>query len=158
MFVCLGRKSSQTITSIVTSYGWDDNDPPSAQISYPKDDGYPTKHNSATEGRGTYDDPVTFATDKRELAIGTMIYIPFLQKYFIMEDDCGAAHGDWDRGHYHVDLWMGPQHESDQGKLNACEDKITRSAQSVIVNPTQDLPVDTTPLFTNNQCTARMHG
>ena len=87
-----------------------------------------------------------------------MIYVPFLQKYFIMEDDCGAAHGDWDRGKHHVDLWMGPQHESDKGELYGCEDKISRSAINIIVDPSQDLPVDTTPLFTNNQCTVRIHG
>ena len=159
-FVFLDQKpsvSERTIRTIVTSYGWDDNDPPSAEIAYPKSDGYPTKHNLATEGNGTYDDPVTFATDKRELDIGTMIYVPFLQKYFIMEDDCGAAHSDWDKGNYHVDLWMGPQRESDQRKLYDCEDKITRSVANVIVDPAQDLPVDKTPLFSNNQCTARIH-
>lgn len=75
----------------VTSYGWNDNDPPSAEIAYPKSDGYPTKDNSATEGQGTYKDPITFATDKRDIDIGTMVYDPFLRKYFIMEDLCESA-------------------------------------------------------------------
>ena len=43
-------------------------------------------------------------------------------------------------------------------KQHMDEDKITRSAENIIVDPSQDLPVDTTPLFTNNQCTARIHG
>ncbi|CAF1424684.1 unnamed protein product [Adineta ricciae] len=83
--------SGRTISMRVTSYGWNDNDPPSAEIAYPKSGGYPTKHNSATEGRGTYEDPITFATDERELDIGTMIYVPFLRKYFVMEDRCASA-------------------------------------------------------------------
>jgi 3D (Asp-Asp-Asp) domain-containing protein len=154
VFVFLDSESStsaRTIKMLVTSYGYDDNDPPSAEIAYP------TKHSLATEGQGTYDDPITFATDPRELSVGTMIYVPFLQKYFIMEDLCVQAQSDWDQGNYHVDLWMGPQSQSDQGSLYGCEGEITRGASDVIVNPSEDLPVDTTPLFSNNQCTANMH-
>ena len=55
----------------VTSYGYDDNTPPSAQIAYPKSDGWPTIHNRATEGPGTWDSPITFATDLHEYYPGT---------------------------------------------------------------------------------------
>ncbi|CAF1401659.1 unnamed protein product [Adineta ricciae] len=74
--------------------------PDVVQIAYPKSDGYPTKHNSATEDQGIYEDPITFATNKRELDIGTMIYVPFLRKYFIMEDLCESAVRAWDQGQY----------------------------------------------------------
>eukprot|EP01120_Amphizonella_sp_Union-15-10_P000434 TRINITY_DN1042_c0_g2_i1.p1 TRINITY_DN1042_c0_g2~~TRINITY_DN1042_c0_g2_i1.p1 ORF type:complete len:195 (-),score=43.46 TRINITY_DN1042_c0_g2_i1:36-554(-) len=142
----------------VTSYGYDDNDPPSAQIAYPKNAGYPTLHNLATETKGMYDDPITFASDKEELRIGIRIYVPFLRKYFIMEDDCAECDSDWEsRRKYHVDLWMGPQSASNSNDLNNCEDKITRSSAQVIISPPSNLPVDTTPLFTNNQCTARIY-
>ena len=149
--------SGRTIKMRVTSYGWNDNDPPSAQIAYPKKAGYPTVHNAANEGQGTYDDPITFAADKRALDIGTIIYVPFLRKYFIMEDHCGSAVTAWKQGQYHVDLWMGPQHKSSGGKLSGCQSRITKSSADVIVNPSRNLPVDKTPLFSNDQCTAKLY-
>lgn len=143
--------ASKTITMYVTSYGFNDNSPPSANIAYP------VKHKKATEGKGTYSDPITFATDRSELAPGTIVYVPFLQKYFIMEDDCVECDSNWNHGHhYHIDLWMGPQHSSNANTLYACENKVTRNT-SVIVKPANNLTVDTTPLFSNNKCTAHLH-
>jgi 3D (Asp-Asp-Asp) domain-containing protein len=150
--------SSKTVTMYVTSYGYDDNSPPSADIAYPKSDGYPTKHNEATEGKGTYSDPVTFATDKSEIPVGSIVYVPFLEKYFVMEDDCAECDSDWSNSHkYHIDLWMGPQAVSNSNDLYACEDKITKDATSVILSPATNLTVDTTPLFKNNTCTAHLY-
>ena len=81
-----------------------------------------------------------------------------MRKYFIMEDDCVPCDSDWaDRQQYHVDLWMGPGHESDDSALSDCEDRITRDSAEVIVDPSPDLPVDTTPLFANDNCSARLH-
>jgi hypothetical protein len=135
----------------VTSYGYNDNSPPSADIAYP------VIHSKATEGKGTYSDPITFATDRSEISPGSIVYVPFLQKYFIMEDDCVECDSDWSSGHhYHIDLWMGPQHSSSASALYACEDKVTRNA-SVILSPSHTLTVDTTPLFKNNKCTAHIH-
>lgn len=76
-------------------------------------------HEIATEGKGTFDDPNTFATAARdagspaEFAPGTRIYVPEVRKYFVMEDQCYEC-----------------------GK---------------------ELPVDTTPLFTKNHCTAHTY-
>ena len=81
--------AEKTITGECTSYAWDDNSPPSAEIAYPKNEGYPTAHNLATEGTGAYNSPITMATDKSEIAIGSLVYVPYLRKYFIMEDACG---------------------------------------------------------------------
>jgi len=53
----------------VTAYGYDDNDPPSAQIAYPG------KYKLATEGSGTYNSPITFASVKSEFAPGTSTFI-----------------------------------------------------------------------------------
>jgi len=144
----------KTTTMYVTSYGFDDNSPPSDQIAYPKDDGYPTVHNFAYEGSGAYNDPITMASYKAEIPIGTFIYVPFLRKYFVMEDLCGECEKNWQNGQYHVDLWQGPDEESNEQALEDCENKITRSATPVIINPAQNLPVETTHLFTNGQCTA----
>jgi hypothetical protein len=149
--------TNQTISMYVTSYGFNDNDPPSADIAYSKSEGNPTLHDVATEGSGTYDDPITFATSKDELEVGARVYVPHLRKYFIMEDDCAECDQDWQNGQrYHIDLWMGPSHSSPDSLLD-CEDKITRASAPVIVNPDPGLPVETTPLFSNGQCTARLY-
>jgi len=84
-------QSQKTVNMYVTSYGYDDNSPPSDQIAYPKDDGYPTIHNFAFEGTGTYDDPNTMASYNPEIPIGSMVYVPMLRKYFVMEDLCGEC-------------------------------------------------------------------
>ena len=77
----------------------DDNSPPGNAISYP------TIHSSAG-GVGTYADPITFATDKKEYPPGTILYVPFIEKYVIMEDDCVQCDSDWkldDAPHRHLD-------------------------------------------------------
>jgi len=75
-----------------------------------------------------------------------------------MEDSCAACEDDWKQKKYHVDLWMGPQKSSTTSKLNSCEDFITRDSTAVVTNPTADLPVDTTPLYSNDACTAHVYG
>src|SRR5438094_683071 len=52
----LSTDSGSTITTLVTFYGWADNDPPGDGIAYP------TRH-TAAGGVGSYDDPITVATD-----------------------------------------------------------------------------------------------
>jgi len=142
----------------VTAYGFNDNDPPSAEIAYPKSDGFPSLHNVATEGKGTYADPVTVASSKDELPIGSFIYVPYLQKYFIMEDYCAQCISDWAGGMWHFDIWMGPNQGSQSwSQLGPCEDYVTRMNVEVILDPAQDLPVDETPLFDGQSCTAKIH-
>jgi hypothetical protein len=147
----------QTVSVNVTSYGYNDNDDGNghygtAQISYPQ------IHSVATEGSGSYDDPTTFATDENEFAPGTMIYVPYLQKYFIMEDGCVECTADWQNGVHHVDLWMGPNDGMQpEPALDDCEASVTQDGADIIVNPSSDLPVDTTPMFSDGQCTAVLH-
>jgi len=162
----------------ITWYGFNDN---SCQvesqhncntIAYPKGDGFPTRHDEAVEGSGTYDDPITFATacgdDGKtgcEFLPGTRIYVPLVRKYFIMEDQCAECGTDWITSpvhtFYHADLWMGPSvSSSDPGALNDCEDSLTLGAPRkgtgmIVVDPPPSYPVDTTTLFTAaNVCTA----
>lgn len=148
--------NSQTINSLVTSYGYNDNDDGNghygtAVIAYPQ------IHSIATEDLGTYSQPSTFATDAGEFAPGTIIYVAHLEKYFIMEDGCVECSADWSNGNYHVDLWMGPNDGlQPEPALDNCEASITGNFD-IIVNPDPTLPVDTTPMFSNGQCTVNTY-
>src|SRR4029077_13788554 len=83
-----GRAQNEVVLSYVTFYGFDDND-----------DGDPTHlgtdvissaaiHTRADEDLGTYERPGTLATDEHFLTPGTMVYVPALQRYYVMEDTC----------------------------------------------------------------------
>jgi hypothetical protein len=136
---------------LVTLYGAPDNSPPGDDIAYP------VIHKSAG-GTGTYSDPITAASDKGELPVGTKIYVPFLHRYFIMEDDCTECDEDW-TGHgpdggpglHHVDLWVGGQGAHSSKAVISCEDNLTKNSASVIVDPPSSEPVDMTPLFNSSQ-------
>jgi hypothetical protein len=148
-------KASTTTNFLVTLYGWPDNSPPGDAIAYPEDEGYPTIHNVAS-GVGTYSDPITFATDQAELAIGTIVYYPYLHRYFIMEDDRTECDEDWTGqgpdggpGLHHIDLWIGGENGNSTDVIN-CEDNLTQNSAPVIVDPPSNEPVDTTPLFNSS--------
>ncbi len=171
-----GGDGSTTLSGVyITWYGFNDN---SCQIesehncntiAYPKSDGYPVLHDIATEGTGTYSDPSTFATaaddsgKNAEFAPGTIIYVPEVRKYFIMEDQCYECGQEWSaQKSYHVDLWMGPSYGSNNDSLMSCEDQLTlgeayHGTGQIVINPPSNLAVDTTPLFTNDQCTAKTY-
>jgi Ricin-type beta-trefoil lectin domain len=152
-------QASTTRNFLVTLYGWPDNSPPGNAIAYPQDEGYPTIHNAAS-GTGTYADPITYATDQSELPVGTIVYYPYLHRYFIMEDDCTECDEDWTGqgpdggpGLYHIDLWINGQGGNSNDVIN-CEDDLTQNSESVIIDPPSTEAVDTTPLFnsSNNSC------
>src|SRR6266508_6790777 len=81
-------QAATTQQTFLTFYGWWDNTPPGGDISFPK------LHSSAG-GKGTFADPITFATAKAELAPGTKVWVPRVKKYFIMEDSCQECGEDW---------------------------------------------------------------
>jgi len=134
----------QTQKFNVTLYGGKDNDPPgSSEIAYPK------VHRKAG-GTGTFADPITFATSKDELPIGTVVYYPYLKRYFVMEDQCVECEADWKKRVPHIDLWAGAS--TDSGIIS-CENSLTRDGQQpVVVNPPSNLPVVTTPLYDGKHC------
>jgi 3D (Asp-Asp-Asp) domain-containing protein len=146
---------SASISLYVTFYGWADNSPPGGAIAYPKSDGYPTLHETAG-GTGTYADPITFATDKAEFPVGTRLYVPFIEKYVIMEDDCVECDSDWTSGHkWHIDLWMNSDDTETPSALASCEDRWTRDSTPVEIDPPDGRTVTTTPLFTPSTNTCR---
>ena len=120
----------------VTLYGWPDNSPPGDDIDCPQ------IHDHA-DGTGTYDDPITFATGNDQddvMPCGTIVYVPFLKKYFIREDSCATCDGPW------TDLWAGGEGSDDQAVLD-CEDSLTRDGVTVTIDPGPDEEVDETPIF-----------
>ena len=113
----------------MTFYAAADNDPPgSAEIAYPN-----SRHVSAG-GTGTYADPLSLATDPREIRPGVLVYYPPVQKYFVMEDDCAECIDDWSASRTpHVDLWM--SNTADPAVQN-CEAALTPDdPDTIIVNP-----------------------
>ncbi len=148
--------AATTESTFLTFYGWYDNTPPGAGISYPQ-------IHSTAGGTGTYSDPITFATDSSEQPPGTVVYVPRVKKYFIMEDSCEECSADW-TGHgpnggpglRHLDLWLGGK-GGDEMKAIDCEDALTDynadgtpTLEPVIVHPPSGETVDSTPLFNVN--------
>ena len=130
----------------VTFYAAADNDPAgSAEIAYPN-----SRHTSAG-GTGTYADPLSLATDPREIRPGVIVYYPTIQKYFVMEDDCAECIDDWSTNRTpHVDLWTS---NSADPVVQNCEAALTPDGRdTIIVNPPADLPVDPKPLYAGGRC------
>src|ERR1700676_3461240 len=99
--------SGKALTNVyLTFYGYDDNDDGKGHynVSIISD---PSRHQKATEDLGTYDQPSTFATDYTILKAGTLIYIPKLIKYYIMEDTCVECTNDAHTGKTRIDLYIG---------------------------------------------------
>ncbi len=166
-----GTNSSFTLDSM-TFYGYFDNSPPGTAIAHP------VLHSGAG-GVGTFDDPITFAVApevQNRVPPGTKIYIPSLQKYFIMEDDCTSSgpggqpvqgigcDGELENGVNEFDLWIdGDPHKnatdnpgSGSGNNNSnmtdCEDTLTASKVKVIMRATSGQTVNTKPLLNNGKC------
>jgi hypothetical protein len=134
----------QTVDATITFYGWPDNSPPGDKIAHP------VLHKRAG-GDGTYCNPTTFATEPKndgQIPYGIKIYVPFLEQYFIREDDC--THSGPHRGHgsngctgLWFDLWIGGDKNSQPHAVFWCEDHLTPSSKvQVILNPQDNLPVE----------------
>ncbi|HEY4383826.1 MAG TPA: hypothetical protein VGN34_05025, partial [Ktedonobacteraceae bacterium] len=165
--------SSQCPQVAIKGYGYPDNDNGvighnnTAAIAYPKSEGYSTLHNLATEATGTYADPITFAAytpltqgKKAVFAPGTRIYVPYLRKYFILEDSCGDCNQDPNGNSYLLHLWLGPSSLTAQDtpqSIEDCETKIAQQTTQIVINPSSSANylVEQTPLYSNGKCTAQ---
>jgi lysophospholipase L1-like esterase len=146
-----GKAPARTVKAYVVYYGARDNTPPNSRTI-----AYPRIHQQAG-GTGTYADPLTLATDRDEMAPGTIIYYPYVKRYFVMEDDCAECDEDWS-GHgpdggpgvRQIDLWAGAG--TDPG-IESCESALTRDGLvEVLVDPPGNLPVDPGDLYSNGTC------
>lgn len=142
-----GSVAPTLVTHEITFYGWPDNDPPGPAIAYPK------VHPSAG-GVGTYEDPITFATATAEFPKGTILYVPYIKKYVIMEDLCAACTSDWSSGKRHIDIWMN-SNASNTAKLKNCQYAWTRPSEQVEIHPPPDREVTTAPLFDTSTAICR---
>lgn len=141
----------------LTFYGWPDNSPPGSDIAFDCGRGKNPDGNPMAGGSGTYDDPISFATatDNKNLPRCAIVYVPLLRKYFRNEDDCAQCLTDWDsKGEYHIDLWTGSNTAGGGQNQIDCEDSLPGGSQTIILDPPNSLPVDTTPLYDqpSNQC------
>lgn len=130
-------------TGLITAYGWCDNDPPGDAISSSG------RYGKAVQGDGSYDNPSTCATDPSRIGFGTVIYLPHLKKYCVVEDTCAACQSD---SGTHVDLWIGINGSPDCGAESNCEDSVTREHAQIYINAPDGLEVDTTPIFNGWNC------
>jgi hypothetical protein len=106
-------------------------------------------HNQMAGGTGTFDDPLTFAAlPGSAYTVAGKIYVPFLQKYFILEDKCPGCNPT------QVDLYMG--NPSNDAGATACANNLTigENIKPIIVNPPAGLTYDPTPIWDqkNNKC------
>jgi len=144
-------RAARNVSALTTFYGAKDNCPPGGDIAYPQ------IHDEAG-GTGNWEDPITFAGARAAIKAGSKIYVPFLKKYFIHEDDCEECDTDWKKKNkWHMDLWMGSDKVTPGSGLIACENQMTRDKTTVIIEPDSDYFVDTTPIFDikrtkNNGC------
>lgn len=147
--------TSKTASVEVTFFGAYDNDPSGSQAI-----SNPVIHKLAG-GVGSYADPLTFASPSGTGAypVGTRIYVPMLQKYFIREDVCATSWTATDGcgAVSHVDLYMG--NPSTSSAVTRCEDALTPNGNAtIIINPASTLTYDPAPLWnqTTGAC-AKIH-
>jgi hypothetical protein len=150
-------KQPKQVEVYATYYGWYDNTPP----------GCATAYSGCAHGTGTYKNPITFASDKAEFPVRTILYYPTIEKYVRMGDDCQECDEDWsgkgpDGGPrlHHVDIWIGGKGGDEFDVIN-CEDGLTQGMPNgaplltpFIENPPANMPVSTEPLFNTrtNHC------
>jgi hypothetical protein len=142
------------VQAFMTLYGWADNSPPGPGIANPC-----PGRSGVAGGTGTFADPVTFATDVNELGWCRVIYVPYMKRYFIHEDECSECDANWTSSRlYRFDMWAGGDANSrkkpEKRALRACESTWTRANSvtdpnnpTVIVDPPANLPVTTAPIF-----------
>jgi hypothetical protein len=119
---------------------------------------------TTSQGTGTYDDPISFATatDNNNFPQCGLIYVPALHKYFRNEDDCAKCKSDWNGSQqYHVDLWTGSNTQGGGDGQVSCETNLpVNGPQTIINDPPPGLPVDTGLLYdvSSGACSTKSYG
>ena len=139
-------RGSHTITrDWISTYTYQSNgNGNNANIEYAKDYGYPTVHNFAG-GIGTYNNPITFASQTDEFRPGQRIYIPILHRYFMKEDWCSTCYMRKDHK-WQTDLWIGKVSRAQLRSTDPHNAINWWFRTAVIVNPPRGLKVYTRPL------------
>lgn len=132
-----GASAEEVITSYVTFYGFDDNDDGDPNNTGTDVISDPSVHAVATEDLGTYERPGTLASDKRLIPPGVIVYIPALQRYYVMEDTCRECVRNWSNDKAHVDVYVSGTGQA----LAACEYRLTMEQAEIILDPPSNLPV-----------------
>ncbi len=101
-----GRAQNEVVLSYVTFYGFDDNDDGNPTHLGTDVIAHATVHDSANEDLGTYERPGTLAADVGFLSPGTKVYVPALERYYVMEDTCRECSEDWLQSKPHIDLYV----------------------------------------------------
>jgi 3D (Asp-Asp-Asp) domain-containing protein len=125
-------------TCYITSYGWDDNDPPGDGIANP------IVHQKAG-GTGTFADPITIAVCSAQVPYGTRMYVPGLRRYFVAEDYCQASWDDYNRGvaKLRIDVWA--------GRATAAYESSITGDYLVIFDPSPNYAVNPGVLYDTRQ-------
>ena len=127
------------MTLWLSSYDYWNNSPPGYGIEYAKNYGYPTVHDWACcRAGGTYADPITFAAQKGFLTPGTRVYIPWLKRYFILEDLCSSCTVG-----PQMDLWVGGVSAAQESNGSSTNIVNLWQRRSVVINPPSNEPVAT---------------
>lgn len=106
-------------------------------------------------GNGTYTNPLTVATAPGEFNECELLYLPYLQKYLIVEDTCASCISDWAKEpkEHHIDVWMESGRGDDPGKVLGCEEGLTpKRGVSVVREPGEEYRVDDSPLWEGGNC------
>lgn len=159
-----GLSCGGTMSAKVTFYGFPDNDSGSNTaggtniVSYSLSWQGHARHRDAqgqpiAGGIGSYADPITLAADdaNSSLAPGTLVYLPGLKKYFLVEDNCRNCTTSW------IDVWMESNGTNSAAAVTQCEYDWTADVtqpKDAWLNPSSALQVDITPFFSvgTNQC------
>ena len=148
------QSSEETVVpdAYLTAYTWFDNTPEGSP-----DISNPVKHKNAG-GAGTYADPVTIAVghsletgkDVLDFPAGTLIYLPHVRRYFIVEDTCGDGPAP-EEGPCHsgasehrgasiwLDMWIGGEGGS-ASLAERCTEKVT-GVRAAVFNPADNYVV-----------------
>ena len=132
-----GRAQNEVVLSYVTFYGFDDNDDGNPMHLGTDVISHAAVHDAANEDLGTYEQPGTLAADVGFLSPGTKVYVPALERYYVMEDTCRECSEDWLQNKPHIDLYVsgtGPE-------LVACQERLTMESARIYIDPPPGLPV-----------------